>query len=188
MDYTRGGVRILTDKVFFGMIRIGISEEQVINTKIPSVLIIDGELTFNKAAYFGKGTRIKIKKGAELVVGHNTMITGNTSVVCYQRIELGAECMLSWDILIMDSDTHPIVDKEGRVINQNKTVSIGDKVWIGCRSMVLKGSNIPANCVIAAGTVVTCQRKQTLQPSTIIAGNPPSSVKEIQEWSRYPIQ
>ena len=86
---------------------------------------------------------------------------------------------MSWDILIMDSDTHPVYDKEGNVSNPDKPVVIGEHVWVGCRSMILKGSTIPKNCIVAAGTIVS---GQTFEENTVIAGQPPKSVKEIGTW------
>ena len=163
------------------MIRIGVNSEQVINNNESTGIYLKGSLYFEGSAYLGKGTRIKIEEGATLIVGDLLKITGNTSIVCYKSIEIGRKCMMSWDILVMDSDTHKIFDESKRRVNEDKPVRIGENVWIGCRNTILKGSIIPDNSILAAGTVMTGQKE--LSPSTIIAGNPPSSIKPILKWT-----
>lgn len=54
----------------------------------------------------------------------------------------------------MYNDFHKIY-KNDKVINENKRVIIGNDVWIGCRSTILKGSEIASNSVIAAASIVT---------------------------------
>ena len=81
----------------------------------------------------------------------------------------------------MDSDTHKIYGDYNSRINDDKPVNIGENVWIGCRSTILKGSTIPDNCVLAAGSIMT-GRNDVLQNS-IVAGNPPKTVKPILNWT-----
>ena len=72
----------------------------------------------------------------------------------------------------MDTDFHKIYSMnasvENNLVNPEKDIVIGNHVWIGCRSTILKGAVIPDNCVIAAG--VTVVRKYEEQNS-IYAGN-----------------
>jgi len=66
----------------------------------------------------------------------------------------------------------------GRV--SEKPVVIEDDVWIGCRSIILKGVRIGRGAVIAAGSVVTKDI-----PAGAIAGGVParvlSTVKEAAD-------
>lgn len=55
----------------------------------------------------------------------------------------------------MDSDFHHIYNEKQELINPPKSIFIGDHVWIGCRTMILKGVNIRNNNVIAAGSKIT---------------------------------
>jgi acetyltransferase-like isoleucine patch superfamily enzyme len=79
----------------------------------------------------------------------------------------------------MDSDTHKIYGKNLEMINSDQEVKIGDKVWIGCRTTILKGSVIPDGCVIGAGSLVTGTK---FTPDSIIIGSPAKSVRTIDGW------
>lgn len=72
-------------------------------------------------------------------------------MIAQTKVEIGNSCKIAWDVIIMDSDLHPI---EGKVL-ENKPVIIEDHVWIGCRAIILKGVRIGKGAIIAAGSVVT---------------------------------
>lgn len=78
----------------------------------------------------------------------------------------------------MDSDSHRIYI-ESEQINTDKEISFGNKIWIGCRCTILKGSVIPDGCVIAATSCVT---GKNFEANTIIAGTPAKSIKKISSW------
>lgn len=80
----------------------------------------------------------------------------------------------------MDTDFHPIFDLESNtIINPDKEVIIGNNVWIGCRSTVLKGAKVEDFCVIAASTVVNKKIRGNHQ---IIGGNPVRVLKSNITW------
>ena len=56
-----------------------------------------------------------------------------------------------------------------------KPITIGDDVWIGCNSIILKGVKIGNGSIVAAGSVVT----KSVPPFSLVAGNPAKIVKEL---------
>lgn len=97
-------------------------------------------------------------------------------MVIYKHIKFDKDMQFFWDCLVMDSDTHIIMDEQGNCINPNKEIVFDDKVWIGNGCMILKGAHVPINCVIGARSVVVdCK----FDDHTIIVGNPAKSVKRI---------
>jgi len=56
----------------------------------------------------------------------------------------------------MDTDFHCIEsnDNPGKTINEDRAILIGDRVWIGCRTTILKGTEIAADSIIAAGSII----------------------------------
>ena len=56
-----------------------------------------------------------------------------------------------------------------------KDVIIGNNVWIGWGSIILKGTIIGDNCVIGAGSLVSGE----FPDNVVIAGNPARIIKRI---------
>lgn len=59
------------------------------------------------------------------------------------------------------------------------SITVGDYVWIGARSIILQGVTIGEGAVVAAGSVVT----KDVLPYTIVAGVPAGKIK-IREVKR----
>lgn len=117
------------------------------------------------------GVRIEVAKGARLVIGHGTYLNRNTVVVCHREIIIGRDCMISWDVGLLDSDEHerPGVDSAAAPIH------IGDRVWIGCRAIVLKGVTIGEGSVIGAGAIVT----RDIPDYSLAVGQPARVVRQL---------
>lgn len=173
-----GGAILLNCQVRPLMIRIGFHEVPACN-RMKTKITVKGTIRFKGEAHIGNGAKFFVAKNAELVLGSDFKISANTSILCYRKIEFGKNIQLSWDCLVMDSDTHNIYDIGGNRCNYDKPVVFGENIWIGCRCTILKGSNIPDNCVIGAGSLITGQE---LEEGTIIAGNPAKSIKKIGGW------
>lgn len=141
-----------------------------------------GTIVFSGRADFGKGSRISVDERGVLEIGAGFHLSGRSSIICNHRIVLGNDLLLSWDILIMDSDFHPIKPKDSNdVINNPKEIVIGNHVWIGCRSMILKGVTICDNVVLAAGSVIT---RSIETPDCVVTstGGPIQVIKEHITW------
>ena len=82
--------------------------------------------------------------------------------------------MIASDVVITDSDWHGIYDRTDYVATP-KPVKIHKNVWIGERSIILKGTQIGENSIIGAGSVV----HGDIPPNSIYAGNPAKEVKKL---------
>lgn len=96
------------------------------------------------------------------------------------RIEIGEDCLMSWDVKIWSSDTHSLLDAEGRVC-AGKVLHIGNHVWVGHGVHIGKNSYIADGCVIGWGSTVA-GRFET--PCSILAGSPARVVKEGVRWDK----
>lgn len=101
------------------------------------------------------------------------------------KITIGKDCMFAYDIDVRTGDSHSIISLESKErLNYAADVSIGDHVWIAAHCILLKGSAIPDDSVVATGSVVT---KKYTSNGIIIAGNPAKQVKQGITWSRQRI-
>lgn len=91
---------------------------------------VAGTLVINGNACIGRGSKISIGENATLTLGDNFTITGGSDIICHKAITFGRDCLLSWDILMMDTDFHNVLDLQGKKINAPKPITIGNHVWI----------------------------------------------------------
>jgi len=108
--------------------------------------------------------------GATIVIGDHVGMSG-TTVVARSRVEIGAYCLIGANVIIADNDFHPI-EPEGRRYSyeniQTASVQIGENVFIGANSIILKGVHVGKNSIIGAGSVVT----KDIPANSVAAGNP----------------
>lgn len=161
------------------MIRIGFHECSECNSTDTTLLQIRGKLVFDGEAHIGGGSKIIVHKDAILELGDNFAISSSSTISCYKHIKFGKDIQFSWDCLVMDSDTHAIIDENGKRMNPDKDIVFGDKVWIGNRCMILKGATVPDVCVIGAKSVVS---GSNYVGHSVIVGNPAKSVKRIGDF------
>lgn len=115
------------------------------------------------------------------MVGDHTYLGPGLTVSVAERITVGSHCHLASNVSLYDNDTHPL-DPEKRAAGEPVTagevhsVVIGDHVWIGEGSIVLKGVHIGDRAVIGAGSVVT----RDISSGAVAAGNPARVIK-LQE-------
>ena len=128
-----------------------------------------------------------VTENSKITIGNNVGIS-SACIWAQNSVTIGNNVNIGGDCLIMDSDAHPHdFMKRRRVFAvdvgiknylkeiPSKSVSIGDDCWIGARCIVLKGVNIGARSIIAAGSVVT----KDVPEDCVAAGNPARVVKNM---------
>ena len=101
------------------------------------------------------GAKLRVRRGAVCTLGKNVSLNSNNFLVCRESITVGDDVMFSPNVQIYDHD-HDYAAPGGVKAGRYKTapVVIGSNVWVGANTVILRGSVIGDNCVIAAGTVV----------------------------------
>ncbi|MBQ0075134.1 MAG: acyltransferase [Prevotella sp.] len=119
----------------------------------------------------------------EIVIDDYTTVGHNTEFATLEGtcISVGKDCMFSHDIRVRTSDSHSVLDQDGKRTNPAKDISIGNHVWIGLEVLILKGSEIKDNSVVAARSMVT---KPFTKKNCLIAGAPAKELKLNINWSR----
>lgn len=122
-----------------------------------------------------------LNPGASIIIGNHVGISGGT-ICAAQRVILGNYTMLGANVTIADTNFHPLSVSNRRYTNENsvvdaKEIIIGNNVFIGTNSIVLKGVQIGDNAVIGAGSVVT----QDIPTNAIAAGNPCRVIRYLND-------
>ena len=116
----------------------------------------------------------------ELVIGDDTFIGHACSFSVGRSVRIGRHCLLAADVSVFDMDGHPL-DADRRRAGEPTPpdaiapVVIGDDVWIGNGSLILKGVTIGDRAIVAARSVVT----KDVPPDAIVAGNPARVVRTL---------
>lgn len=137
----------------------------------------------SRATPLGVNHRVVIKAllpGARVSIGDETGISGGT-ICALGSVTIGKRCLLGANVMVFDSDFHPIhdplrVSAPAPEPTEDDAVVIGDNVFIGTGSTIIKGVRIGDNSVVGAGSVVT----QSVPANTIVAGNPARVVGEVR--------
>lgn len=124
--------------------------------------------------------------GAVIEIGDNTGISGAT-IYARKGIYIGENTAVGGNCKILDNDFHPIVSEERLRLLQDihggeasdlipaKKVHIGKNCFLGCNSIILKGTVLGDNCVVGAGAVVS----GTFGDNCVIAGNPAKIIRKL---------
>ena len=115
-------------------------------------------------------------------IGKNTSFESTNIVIknSKAKIHIGKNCMFAFNVTLYHTDSHPIFDLDtGKIINKVKTMRIGDHVWVGANATILKNTQIPNDCIVGWGAVVS--GKFDVEHS-VITGNPGKVVKTNITW------
>jgi len=171
---TKGQI-ILPDEKRRGMIKLGTHLTRFVNSYEQTVIDNNGILNFNGCCCIGRGSKLLVSNTGTLSIGANFNATGNLKICCEKYIEISDDCMFSWDVTLIDTDYHPIIISDNRIINNPRPIFIGKHVWLGFNCQVLKGVHIPNNCIISASSIV---RKSLGTPNAVYSY--PSNILEKQ--------
>jgi acetyltransferase-like isoleucine patch superfamily enzyme len=136
------------------------------------------ELVVGGRVAIAAGCWINVFPSATLTIGDRTYLNFNTTVIASERIEIGAECAIAWNVSIIDTDFHFLSPDDEKPLAAKDPVKIGDRVWIGTGSTVLKGVRIGDGAVVAAHAVVS----RDVPPKCLVAGSPARVIKRDVRW------
>lgn len=112
---------------------------------------------------------------ASITIGEGCGFSG-TVIGAKSQIRLGNQVLCGANTLITDFDWHGVHPTERRTTTgEPRPITIGNNVFIGYSSVVLKGVTIGDNSVIAANSVVT----RDIPANVIAGGNPCKVIKHF---------
>ncbi|QAY66767.1 acyltransferase [Paenibacillus protaetiae] len=115
---------------------------------------------------------------SKIAIGNNVGISGAT-IYARTSITIGENTLIGGNSKIMDNDFHPIeVEARNTDIKEKiaaRPIVIGKNCFIGCNSLILKGTILGEGCVVGAGAVVS----GVFEDNCVIAGNPAKVIKRL---------
>lgn len=112
----------------------------------------------------------------------NTLNTGSLVLQGINTgIFFGHDCMFSSRFHARTSDSHSIFSYDSRRrINSDKSIAVGDHVWIGREVILNKGAKISDDVIVGQGSIVS----GLLKSSSCYAGIPALCLKSGVTWER----
>jgi acetyltransferase-like isoleucine patch superfamily enzyme len=117
--------------------------------------------------------KINLFLGKKVVFYQKTAISGKGTVIIKYNVTIGYRRGGNG---VSEIQPRYKNTDERNSIGKVDEVFIGKNVWIGSKVIILKGSKIGDNSIIAAGSVVT---GKTFPANAIIGGNPAKVIKYI---------
>lgn len=121
--------------------------------------------------------KLTVYKDASLAI-RGCIGMSNAVIVATKRIEIGSNVMIGGGVTIIDSDFHSsdyndwFTERDEKNM-ASKEVKIGNNVFIGMNSIILKGVSIGDGAMIAAGSVVS----KNIPMNEVWGGNPAKFIK-----------
>ena len=120
-----------------------------------------------------------------LRVGERCVLGARITITAHESIEIGDDVWFGQDVFVSDA-SHGYTDAElpvGLQFGTHQPVSIGSGTWVGHGAMILPGTTIGRNVVVAAGSVV----RGDVPDHAVVGGVPARLIRRLDAdgtWSR----
>lgn len=157
------------------------------NLTIGDNVTVKSSFLSNLVGLYSRTIIVTRAPGAEIIIGNSVGISGAT-IYARSKIEIDENTCIGGNTKILDNDFHPIeVEARNRLLHDSnggdselvpsKPIRIGKNCFIGCNSIILKGTVLGDGCVVGAGAVVSGK----FEDNCVIAGNPARVIKRLKE-------
>lgn len=176
----KGTIRIQSDSVNFGMIQMG----RPIVPIYPNTGIMwenkGGQVILKGKTVIGNNSYISIGEKGNLDIASDFIASSSLKLVCFYSITIKENVRFGWDILMMDTDFHRLKNMDGAFIGTAvKPIVLGNNIWIGTKTVILKGAMIPPYCIVGACSLVN---KKYEVPSHSLLSGIPAVLKKTGLW------
>jgi acetyltransferase-like isoleucine patch superfamily enzyme len=119
-----------------------------------------------------------VQKDAFLIIGQDVGVS-SAALICHKSIIIGDNVKIGGGACIYDTDFHSLSSQDrldgivDRMRTKTDSVRIGNNVFIGAHSTILKGVTIGENAIVGACSVVT----KSIPANQIWGGNPARFIK-----------
>jgi acetyltransferase-like isoleucine patch superfamily enzyme len=152
---------------------IGLSQ-WIINFVFQSVFRRQSSLKFN-VNFTSTISEKNIEYNRDITTLASFAISGACYFQALNGIKLGKNFLFAPGVKLISAN-HNITNHSQSI--KEKSIIIGDNVWIGANAIILPGIELGNNCVVGAGSVVTKNFKES---NLVIAGNPAKIINQVSK-------
>lgn len=158
-----------------GMISIGINIAGYVTTPKGSLRMRKGsKIIFNDKIFISQGCQIFINDNAVLEMHDDVKLGDSVKLICYKHISIGRMSEITWESQVTDFNSHFVQDlNTHEITNITQPVHIGSHNWIGNRTTVLPGTNLPDRIIVASNSILNKDYTALgIKPYSMIGGMP----------------
>nr|WP_304578364.1 acyltransferase [uncultured Acetatifactor sp.] len=141
----------------------------------------------NLVGLYSRTIIITRAQDAKIIIGDNVGISGAT-IYARKEITIGDNTAIGGNCKIIDNDFHPIeAETRNKLLAESgggnsalipsREIKIGKNCFIGCNSIILKGTVLGDGCVVGAGAVVAGK----FEANSVVVGNPAKAIRKLEE-------
>jgi acetyltransferase-like isoleucine patch superfamily enzyme len=154
----------------------------------PVLLLGAGRISFGESVSFGwpsspgfydQSAYVEAShEDTHIQVGDETLFNNGVTLRAEgPGISIGRDCLFGWSVTVLDSDFHDLHPNRRRTgTPATGHVSIGNNVFLGAHTHVLKGVTIGDDTVVGASSVVL----DSLPAGVIAGGNPARVIRALE--------
>lgn len=139
----------------------------------------DAQLIFKGTANLSNNFTMNLNSGAEVSIGENFYSNYNFLLSCSSRVSFGDDCMIGWNVQIIDSDGHKIGVRFSELKESPKPIDIGNHVWICSDTSILKGASLKEGSIVALKATLSSRIEED---HVLVAGIPAKVIKRNIDW------
>ena len=145
------------------------------NQKCGTRFRIDGSITFNGRAIICIDNTIE--NSGQIILGNDLYLGGGCKMFCHNKITIGNDVHIAFESTIFDTDFHYIINVSNGLIKKRwKEIRIGNNVWIGHRSAIMKGACLPNYSIVTARSLIN-KDFGSYPEATVFAGSPAKNIR-----------
>lgn len=154
IDYILGLLKMISYKLCY-LTHMSFSIRGKYSSQFQLRICNSSKVSFGKDITIRSGVKIRLNKNGILIVGNRVGFNNYCLLNCMDSITIGDNVIFGQNVMVYDHDHNY---KISGVIRDNgfhtKPIVIGNNVWIGSNCIILKGTQIGDNSVIAANTII----------------------------------
>ena len=163
-------------KIFFRK-KIQFHLNEIISSKTKFIIKGKGYISIGEKNGIRRNSVFSIDENGKILTGKHCFFNYGCVIASHDKIEIGNNTKFGPYVMIFDHDyDFKNLDPKKRKKHISSPIIIGNNVWIGAGTIILRGTVIGDNCVVGAGSVLNGK----YSPNSIVLQKRCTSIKSIE--------
>lgn len=167
----KGKIILDTTHISCGMIKLGVLCALSYPDTGIRLNLQGGTIVFKGKCRIGSNSVIEVGKHGKLIFGNNIIASTTLRIFCYKNIHIDDNNRFGWDVILMDTNFHPLKDlNTGQKKCATKEIYIGKNNWFGSRTVCMPGTKTLNHCIFGLGAIIN--KNASLESYAVHIGTP----------------